>query len=1015
MDALYSPKVSLALSQSDSPESLQRALYDIVSAWRAVSGLRLLDSPGALEELGLSEEVLAAKTEAWRAPDGSLIGPMRSRGAVIGVVVAAFADGDEITANEVAGFSALCLQAGLAYATLSTAQRAEEMAALARIDALTNLPNRRAFEERYNAEWARAMRWNTPMAVISVDVDYFGAYNECYGHPEGDQCLRTIARALAAALRRPEDFLARAGGEEFVALLPGCEEIDATAIGERMAQNIRDCALPHAGTTLNMVTASFGVAVSHESQTESGMLIARADQALYQAKLHGRNRLCADAYVSKTPPNRRAHAAQHNLPNFITSFIGRKDQMLTISQALERHRIVSLTGPGGIGKTRLACEVARAAAREYSDGVLYVDCSVADTNTPVATLLARSAGMREKAAESAVDAIVAHHVGLNRLLVFDNAETAISETADIVANLVQQCPGIRVLATSREFLSIVGERVVPVEPLTTAEAYALFLDRAALSHKDGFDDASELELQQLCERLDRLPFAIELAASQSFSSVRAFISQTGPQKDHWRARSAISRQQSISDLIEWSYLRLQPQEQRAFRMFSVFAGTFDLSAACAVCDEPETITTSLLALLTSKSLIALENAGRWRMLELTSEYGRSQLQDAGDFEVARGRHAAYFSAVAHSIDRALFDGPDIATATELGAAAGANLALALDFLLSKAETANAGARLASDLSLYWDVKGASKEGRFWLEAALQYEALLEPHTLARTHYGIAVLASAQSDTNALIYHGERALDIHLDLGDEMAGAHARRLISTGKLLHGDGAEAKLLLEQSMKTFEQHGYERGVIAALTNLGVIAMDWEKDYAAAEDYFTRCLARYEVSNATFMRGITFLNLAEVAHYRADYATVEQTARQAIAIFAALNHPYEAIGQALLGLALSQADHLESARTAFEAAYHLFKEFDNASHYVALVWYTALWLLRSNRPQDAARVVGFAKAVQQREGVVPSASSKAFNQSICKALAGHLGEAHFSELCTAGEGDEMTPEAILRRVTAA
>jgi non-specific serine/threonine protein kinase len=345
----------------------------------------------------------------------------------------------------------------------------------------------------------------------------------------------------------------------------------------------------------------------------------------------------------------RKGPAEHNLPVPLTSLVGRARELLAIGEALGRTRLVTLTGPGGVGKTRLAIELARRQTARRRDGVWIVDLTAAPGTPDVAAETARTLDVHTPPGRAA-DALRRYLRDRDLLLVLDNCEHVIDGCAELATGLLGFCADVRIMATSRESLNVNGETVWRLDPLGDEDARRLFLDRARGRLPDFMPDMeTDTTIAQLCARLDRLPLGIELAAARVSAMSPAEIlsgveARLGDLAGSGRLSPAHHR--SVRAAVEWSARLLDPGEQEAFRALAVFVGGFDAAAARPVAG----LSLDLLARLVDKSLVAVvESRGgrtRYRLLEAVREYASELLVEAGELEAARERHLRHFSALA---------------------------------------------------------------------------------------------------------------------------------------------------------------------------------------------------------------------------------------------------------------------------------------------------------------------------------------------------------------------------------
>jgi predicted ATPase len=406
------------------------------------------------------------------------------------------------------------------------------------------------------------------------------------------------------------------------------------------------------------------------------------------------------------PPLRTLDATPGNLRPAVTSFIGRDSDVTAVQAAISRHRLLTLTGVGGVGKTRLAFESAARVGKRFSDGVWICELAPLDDGGAVSHAVAAALRLQQQHGLG-IDATVIDYLRDRQLLlVVDNCEHVLDAAAGLVDQIVRHCPQVSVLATSREPLGIEGERIFRVPPLPVDDATALFADRARARRPD-FDIEREADgaVAEICRRLDGLPLAIELAAAR----MRVMSSlDVARRLDRLRllsggARDAPARHQSVAATIDWSYRLLAEAEQSLFTRLSAFAGGFDLDAAHAVCGEPEHTEDDTLELLTGlvdKSMVtARTTAGRSRyeMLETLRAYGRDRLREKGIDDQYSARHAVYFTELSersaagmHGADervwvqRMLPDYDNLRAAFERAMADG-NIDLALRLVTSSAE------------------------------------------------------------------------------------------------------------------------------------------------------------------------------------------------------------------------------------------------------------------------------------------------------------------------------------------
>ena len=351
---------------------------------------------------------------------------------------------------------------------------------------------------------------------------------------------------------------------------------------------------------------------------------------------------------------RREHNAPFgsipSIPAPLTRLIGRASEIQAVGEMLRRARLVTLTGPAGVGKTRTAIELSRGQARQRADGVWWIDLASVGRAEDVAAEAARVLGIRGAARDATTEAVRRYLADRDVLLLLDNCEHVLDACAELGMALLGACPNLRILATSREPLGLTGEAVWRLEPLSPQHAYRLFLERARERGAELVpDEDSEAAILDICARVDQLPLGIELAAArvsimspnEIISSLDAHLGELGRPR-----RPTPAHHRSVRAAVEWSYTLLDPAEQAAFRSLAVFVGGFDADAARAVATG---MSLEVLARLVDKSLVTVVRAGqhrtRYRFLDTMRAYASEQLASANEVAAARDRHLRYFSTI----------------------------------------------------------------------------------------------------------------------------------------------------------------------------------------------------------------------------------------------------------------------------------------------------------------------------------------------------------------------------------
>jgi predicted ATPase/DNA-binding SARP family transcriptional activator len=556
-----------------------------------------------------------------------------------------------------------------------------------------------------------------------------------------------------------------------------------------------------------------------------------------------------------------AHRQRHNLPAQLTSFVGRDQDLAVLGKLVGEARLVTLTGPGGCGKTRLAVEFAAGMVEEFADGVCLADLAgIADPGL-VAARVMEALGVRQAGDVPVLEALRFRLRSAELLLVLDNCEHLLDECAQLAGGLLAASPGLRVLATSREPLSIPGEVTYPVPPLALpaeqadavaiagAPAVRLFLDRAAAARAGaGLAGAPVAVIGRICRELDGLPLAIELAAARagtlSVEEVGAHLADRFGFLAY-RRPAADPRHQGLQAAIGWSYELLPAAEQDVFGQLSVFAGGFGLAQAAQVCcGGDQAAAFDLVDRLASKSLVAADTARaqtRYRLLETIRHYAAGRLAETGDAGAARRRHAEAFLALAER-ERGL-----AVLAREHD-----NFRTALGWSLS--EASQTGPRLARALGGFWLARGFLQEGQHWLERALA-AGPADPRLLADL---LRLLGMTLYQTDPERAEATLAQGCRIATAAGLHPAQARIQVQLSEIRRALGRtdpEALMECEAAAAVLDAEGDLEGLAEAWVAIGKRRMS-HGDSSAATEAFERA-ATYAERNGNHLAGLTAITL--------------------------------------------------------------------------------------------------------------------------------------------------------------
>jgi len=521
------------------------------------------------------------------------------------------------------------------------------------------------------------------------------------------------------------------------------------------------------------------------------------------------------------PPLKSLTNFRQNLPTQLTSFIGRVGEQKTVQALIEKHRVVTLVGAGGCGKTRLAIQVGAAELENFRDGVRFVD--LAPLSGVGLVIDAIAAALKIEAGLSAIDALVRALEGTQTLIILDNCEHLRAECAEAVSALLRASGDVRVLATSREPLGLAGEMMWRVPPLSLpdgerspdevvkCEAVQLFVDRATAARAEfSLTSSNTAAVVEICRILEGLPLAIELAAARAKTltpqDIRSRLS------DRFRLLTGgRGRHQTLRSTIDWSYDLLPENERALFRRLSVFAGGFDLQAMEAICgDSLDTIEH-----LVDRSLVIVEQLSderlRYRLLETLGHYAAERVVEAGEEADARERHFTYYRDVAERTYARRIE--DEAASLALLDADHDDFRAALRWARARPRDL---LRLASALGWFWHLRSYYREGRAWLEEALNVNANDRSPDMARALWALSMILSWSGDAGARRL-ADRSLELWQENSEPLELALALESIGYSQFMAGEYADALRSMEDCLKQYRKFGSTKLVTRGRVNVG------------------------------------------------------------------------------------------------------------------------------------------------------------------------------------------------------
>ena len=753
-------------------------------------------------------------------------------------------------------------------------------------------------------------------------------------------------QALAAALEAQRMLQAENWGEAIIRVRMGLhtgavEARDNDYFGPPLNRVARLMAAGHGGQTLlsavtdEMLRGHLPLGVELRDMGEWRLKDLSRLEHIYQ--------LLAPGLPVDFPPLRALDAFRTNLPAQLTSFVGREKEIVAIKRSIAASRLTTLTGPGGTGKTRLSLRVATDLLDTFSNGVWFVELAPLTDPALITQTVMASLGLREESGHTLLEILTDYLRSKTALLILDNCEHLVEAAAQLAETLLQACPNLRILVSSREALGIPGEMPYRVpslaipnarethsaESILQFEAAHLFIERAR-SAAPAFTvtDENAPAIAKICTRLDGIPLAIELAAARvKILKVEQIAERLD---DRFRlltggSRTALPRQQTLRALIDWSYDLLSMTERALLVRLSIFAGGWTLEAAETVCGDdqlPDIDILDLLMQLVNKSLAAVDADDgaetRYHMLETIRQYAREKLAETEDGLPLRNRHLDYFLALAERAEPKL-NGPRVAEWLRQLDADLDNLRAALEWALS--QNIQLGLRLASALKLYWSTHNDMHEGIDWLLLLLRQPGA-SSRNAARAK-ALAVLGEfyeAQIENALAEPYAEEALAIYRELGDQRGEAFALYVLGTALCGHDDYVAGRPLVFESLALYRKLGDKSGISEVLCALGNFIDD--QDPERARGYMAESLALCRELGDTVGVADRLSNLGRIAYRAGDYVAARAQLLETLQRYRSMGRSNVSFIIEGLGELAMREGNYDEARKYFEEAIALARE---------------------------------------------------------------------------------------------
>ena len=796
-------------------------------------------------------------------------------------------------------------------------------------------------------------------------------------------------------------------------------------VGIDVHRAARICAAGHGGQVLvseaarALIGSALPDGVSFRDLGEHRLKDLAAPVRLYQ--------VLAPGLATEFPSLRSLDTLPNNLPHQLSSFVGRLQEIDDAEARLGTTSMLTLTGPGGVGKTRLALEVGAHMVDAFPDGVWFVELGTLDEGSLIGDTIASALRLKQ-ANPGAIHTLVAALAERHMLLILDNCEHLLDPVVEVADALLRRCPDLRIIATSREALGMAGESLMPVpsmslpepggpgsseafERLAACDAVGLFLDRGR-SVMPGFALTEENAdaIAQICLRLDGIPLAIELAAAR----VRSLPPhQIATRLDHrfrlltGGSRTALPRHRTLRAAMDWSFDMLPEAERVLLPRLSAFAGSFSLEAAEAVVSggpvgRDEMI--DLLSRLVDKSLLVPEEGSteaRYRLLETIRDYAQERLVEAGDASEVYARHRDWFVALVEQARPGFFAGAEHAPWLARLSDDHDNLRAALRWSDEDPDGASAELSLASGLWRFWEIRGHLAEGSAWLERALARTGGEISPRRANGLTGAGVLATQRGDLAAASAALEASLLLQRELGNPLAVAAACNNVANAAIEQGNFARARELYREGIELTRAAGDQQGVGFSLLNLADLAAR-QNDDVEADELYAESIQTFEALGDQWGVAQATSRLALVSRRRGDFAAARARYNDAMSIYRRLGDR-RAEARMLAGLgdvAAHEGDHAGAAAVYRESLALRSQLGDRAG--VASM-FERLAGVAEAEPERAARLIGMAVGLRESIGAPLTTAAAAELDQFLAGLRRSLGAEALQSLMAEGRHESL------------